>query len=112
MKRIATIFAISGLAAVVLAFGSIEKVFDTTYKVKEGSNLDKAACAVCHVGVKGGKLNTYGKDLEALLKAEKTKKMTPAILAKAEGLDSDKDGVKNIDEIKSDSLPGVANAKE
>lgn len=112
MKRIATIFVISGLAAFVMAFGAIEKVFETTYKVKDGSNLDKAACSVCHVSPKGGKLNPYGKDLEALLKAEKTKKMTPAILSKAEGLDSDKDGVKNIDEIKNDCLPGVANTKE
>ncbi|MFZ4506111.1 MAG: hypothetical protein ACOYON_00255 [Fimbriimonas sp.] len=108
MKRLLGLTALTGLVTMAMAFAAIEKVFDTNYKIEKNSNLGKAACGVCHMNVKGGKLNPYGKDLEALLKAEKTTKMTPAILAKAEQLDSDKDGVKNIDEIKKDTNPGVA----
>jgi hypothetical protein len=108
MKRLLGLIAMTGLVTMVMAFGAIEKVFDTTYKIDKASNLGKAACTVCHMSMKGGKLNPYGKDLQAIMKAEKATKMTPALLAKVEQLDSDKDGVKNIDEIKKDTLPGVA----
>jgi hypothetical protein len=106
MKRIIMLFGILGTAALAMALSSYGKVFDTKYNIAKDSKLDKAACAVCHVGAKGGKLNAYGKDMEAAMKAAGTKKLTPDILAKIENLDSNKNGVKNIDDIKKDQNPG------
>ncbi len=106
MKKLLGIFTITGIAAMALAMSTFGKVFNEHYKVEKGSALDKAACAVCHMSAKGGKLNPYGKDLQAAMKEAGTKKMTPAILTKVENMDSDKDGVKNIDEIKKAALPG------
>lgn len=96
-----------GAFAMAMALGAFSKVFHEKYNVKEGSELDKAACAVCHVKPKGGKLNAYGKALQAEMKAEGVKKLTPAILGKVEKLDSDKDGKTNLEEIKADSNPGL-----
>jgi hypothetical protein len=59
------------------------------------------------VSPKGGKLNPYGLDMQTEMKKAKSKKLTPAILKELENLDSDKDGKKNIDEIKADSNPGL-----
>jgi len=107
MNKLIAIGSTLGIAAFALSLSMFLKPFDTTYKVAKGSNLDKAACTVCHSSPKGGKLNGYGTDLKAVLKAENTKKITPAILAKVESKDSDGDGVKNIDEIKKDQNPGA-----
>ncbi|MBS1722896.1 MAG: hypothetical protein JSS66_08085 [Armatimonadetes bacterium] len=106
MKRLlGTCIALS-LVTLAMALSAYSKVFQEKYHVKEGSALAKAACGVCHVGAKGGKLNAYGKDVQAAMKAAGSKKVTAAILAKVEGLDSNKNGVKNIDEIKKDHNPG------
>ncbi|MCW5942813.1 MAG: hypothetical protein KIS66_11305 [Fimbriimonadaceae bacterium] len=47
----------------------------------------------------------------AALKQENTKVLTGSVLKKVEGLDSDKDGVKNIDEINADKMPGDPKSK-
>lgn len=107
MKRLLFTCAVVSAFAMAMAMSAYSKVFHEKYNVKEGSALDKAACGVCHLKPKGGKLNAYGKDVQAAMKAEGAKKLTPAILGKVENLDSDKDGKKNIDEIKGDSLPGA-----
>lgn len=107
MKRLLFVCLTLGAFAMAMALTAYSKVFHDKYGVKEGSALDQAACAVCHVKVKGGKLNAYGKDIQVAMKAEGVKKMTAAILGKVEGLDSDKDGKKNLDEIKGDKNPGL-----
>lgn len=86
------------------------EAFKTNYKVQKNSALDKANCAVCHVG-KSTKLNPFGLDVKKALSDAKSHKVTPEILAKLESLDSDKDGVKNIDEIKAGTNPGDAKSK-
>ncbi|MBV6459478.1 MAG: hypothetical protein HONBIEJF_02626 [Fimbriimonadaceae bacterium] len=106
MKKLLFTAGVMVIMAMAMALATYNKVFHDKYNVKKDSTLGKADCAVCHVKPKGGKLNAYGKDLSDAMKAEKSKKLTPAILAKVEGLDSDKDGKKNIDEIKADSNPG------
>lgn len=106
MKRLFATVIILSAVAMAMALSGFSKVFAEKYKVKEGSNLAKAACGVCHVGAKGGKLNAYGKDVAAAMKAAGSTKLTGAILGKVEGMDSDKDGTKNIDEIKKDENPG------
>lgn len=107
MKRLLTLSLMLGLAVIVMAMPTFGKVFETNYKVKKDGVLDKAGCALCHAGAKGGKLNPYGTDLAAAMKTANTKKLTPDVLKAVENLDSDKDGAKNIDEIKADKHPGV-----
>lgn len=107
MKKFIGIGTFLGAVTLATSLSIYSKPFHAAYKVDKGSNLDKAACGVCHTGAKGGKLNGYGVDLQEVMKAEKTKKLTPALLGKIESKDSDGDGVKNIDEIKKDSNPGV-----
>ncbi|HMS56371.1 MAG TPA: hypothetical protein PKA27_13310 [Fimbriimonadaceae bacterium] len=107
MKRLLAVCSTLGIFATAMALSTFSKVFHDKYDVKAGSNLAKAACSVCHVKASGGKLNAYGKDLQNVMKDEKSKKLTAAMLAKVENLDSDKDGTKNGDEIKKDSNPGL-----
>jgi hypothetical protein len=102
--------ALMACAVVALAMPAFVQEFKNTYKIARGSNLDKAGCAVCHIG-KSPKLNPYGLDLKKAMAADKTKKLTAAILKKVEGLDSDKDKAKNLAEIKKGTLPGDPKSK-
>ncbi|MBS1705000.1 MAG: hypothetical protein JST40_03940 [Armatimonadetes bacterium] len=105
MKRLLYTCIGVGLIASAMAMSTFGKVFEAKYGAKP--NLAKAKCALCHATGKGGKaLNPYGKDLAAAMKAAGSKKLTADILAKVEGLDSNKNGKKNVDEIKADVLPG------
>lgn len=104
-------FASLGLAAVVtFAVGlvSFGPVFNQKYGIKPDSKLGKARCAVCHIGM-GPKVNAYGRDMAKALGG--AKKLTPDMLVKVEGLDSDGDGVKNLAEIKGDANPGDPKSK-
>ncbi len=107
MKRFLFISLVLVLTATAMILTAFEKVFEDTYKVKKDSALGKMKCAVCHATPKGGKqLNAYGTDIQAAMRAAKTKKMTPDILKAVDGMDSDKDGTKNGEEIKADKAPG------
>ncbi|MCX7801010.1 MAG: hypothetical protein N2109_11790 [Fimbriimonadales bacterium] len=99
--------AMTAVACVAIASPAFLGVFNSTYKVKSSSELGKAKCAVCHT--KGKELDPYGEDLKKALGG--AKKLSPEVLAKVEGLDSDKDGVKNSDELKKGTLPGDAKSK-
>lgn len=107
-KQIGLVGGLMLLAATAMALPPMGKVFQTTYKVGKDSALKKADCGVCHVGKKT-KLNPYGEDLKTALGDSKT--LTEEILKKVEDKDSDKDGVKNIDEIKAGKLPGDPKSK-
>lgn len=100
------------LAVFAFALSTFTKTFTTTYKIEKTSKLGKAMCGTCHVGAKGGKLNPYGTDLMKAMTAAKTKKLSLEILKKVENLDSDGDGMKNLDEIKKDRFPGVKGTDE
>lgn len=106
MKRIIAVFGGLGLVVVALATASYDAVFMSTYKPAKDSDLGKAQCMICHTSAKGGKLNSYGKDVQAAMKKAKATKLTAAILKSVEGMDSNKDGVKNGDAIKKGELPG------
>lgn len=107
MKRLLGITVFTGIAAMAMALAGFNKPLEAAYDIKKGSKLQKAMCTVCHVSAKGGKLNPYGLDMQAEMKKQGTKKLTPAVLKALDDLDSDKDGVKNAAELKSDSNPGV-----
>lgn len=107
MKRLASVMALTAVAVAAMALSSYTKVFEDTYKVKAGSTLKKAMCTVCHTGKMGGKLNAYGADVQIALKGQTGVKLTAEILKKVEGLDSDKDGKTNLEEIKADTHPGI-----
>ena len=108
LARLMALGATMALATAALALPPFVADFDRLAKVKKGSAVDKADCAVCHVGTSPA-LNPYGKDVKRFLGTEK--KLTAAVLAKAATLDSDKDKVKNGAEIKAGSLPGDAKSK-
>lgn len=110
-KQILIIGGLMALTVTAFALPPMTKIFDSNYKLAKNSSLKKADCVVCHVDKKKTKLNPYGEELKALLTEAKTKTLTADMLKKVEDKDSDKDGVKNIDEIKADTLPGDAKNK-
>ncbi|MEP0767270.1 MAG: hypothetical protein HRF45_12130 [Fimbriimonadia bacterium] len=84
------------------------KLFHDTYKPT--GELAKLKCEVCHVG-KTNKLNPYGQAQADAMKKAKAKTLTAEILKSLDKLDSDKDGMSNIDEIKTGRNPGVPDKK-
>lgn len=107
MRKIRLVIAVICVAAIATsawATAAFMDIFNTTYKPKAGSALAKAGCGVCHVGMDLKKLNPYGASL-------KGKKAEAKSLKAVEKLDSDKDKVSNIAEIKAGTLPGDAKSK-
>ncbi|HEY3413026.1 MAG TPA: hypothetical protein VGM51_08210 [Armatimonadota bacterium] len=108
--RLALTLGLALMASAAMAHPNFVGTFKQKYPAPAGSALAKATCAICHVGFTP-KLNPYGVDLQKALRADKTKTLSAAELAKVEKLDSDKDGAKNIVEIKAGTLPGDAKSK-
>lgn len=107
MNKLITLVGLLGVFAMATALATMEKVFDDTYKIKKESKLKAAACSVCHVSKKGGKVNPYGADVKVAMGT--SKKLTPAMLKAVESKDSDGDGMNNKAEIDADRNPGVKN---
>jgi hypothetical protein len=103
MKKV-RIGVVSLASAVALVAGSAIATVDLQKQMASKYPDAKPKCATCHVKPKPKKgeadVNAYGKDLLA------TKKDGKFDFAKIEKLDSDKDGVSNIDEIKKGTNPG------
>jgi len=106
MKRLTITSALLGLTVTAFALSTFVSVFQTAYKLEADSPLVKAKCMLCHSSKAGGKLNAYGKDLQAAMRKANTKKLTPEILHSTDDMDSNKDGAKNADDIKHGKLPG------
>jgi cytochrome c553 len=91
--------AVALVAGSALATMDSQKQMGATYP-----NAPKAKCGTCHTKAMPKKgeadVNAYGKALGA------TKKDTTYDFAKIEKLDSDGDGVSNLDEIKKGTNPG------
>lgn len=98
------ILAVLFAATAVLATAAHMSTFNSTYKPKAGSALAKAGCSICHIAGDFKKLNPYGTAL-------KGKGTDVKALRAVEKLDSDKDGVTNINEIKAGTLPGDPKSK-
>lgn len=113
MKRtslFASLILLCGALSMALASTKFNKEFRSTYALDASGALAKATCTACHVG-KTKKLNPYGTDLQAAMRSERTKLLTGSVLKKVEGLDSDKDGKSNLQEIQANTLPGDASSK-
>lgn len=107
---LASLAAVLGLTAMALAKPSYVKDFASTYAVKKTSALGKAGCGACHVG-STAKLNPFGVDLQKAMAKDGSKTCSPAVMKKVEGMDSDKDGKSNLDELKAGTLPGDPKSK-
>lgn len=106
MKRTMTAILALGIAASAMTLATFDSVFVKAYGIEKGSKIEAANCMACHEKKSGGKLNAYGLDLQKAMKAAKSRKLTPDILKAVEGLDSNKNGKSNVQDIKSDTLPG------
>jgi hypothetical protein len=105
-KRIAIVLLSLATSGTLFATLDNQKAFVAKYpdaKAKLGK------CSTCHEKSLPKKEdhenNAYGKDLKAAVIDAKAEKKEYDF-AKVEQLDSDKDGVKNIDEIKAGTNPG------
>lgn len=94
------------IVALACAMPEYLDAFNKRYLVKPGSNLGKAKCVICHNSMDGGARNPYGKDVESALKRLKHAAVDDEVLKTVEPLDSNKNGIKNLDEILADRLPG------
>lgn len=106
MKHTIAIVALLALGAVAFPTPASWKMFQAKYKISAESNIYKGKCQNCHVSMKGGKLNGYGKDIQVVMKAAGTKKFNTEFLTKVEALDSTKSGQTNIAKINADKVVG------
>ncbi len=107
--RVLWLTLLGALTSSAWAFAGYMKPLAEVYPVPATTDLAKAKCAVCHSSpMKGDKLNAYGEDLAAALKARKSVKLTADALKDVAALDSDKDGVGNGEELRAGMHPGDA----
>ena len=103
MKLFYSLFLVASLLFTQLLYAtpSIQTAFISEYTFLKKTALD--SCNTCHMPIVDQFLNPYGLAL----------KQSPLGFKKIEQLDSDGDGIKNIDEIKAKQNPGSrANAGE
>jgi hypothetical protein len=108
--RAMALIAMFVATASALALPAIRSEFTKRYKSPSAGAQAKAGCALCHVG-NTLKRNAYGADLEKALKASGSSRVTAAVFAKIEKLDSDRDGTKNGVECTKGTLPGDPKSK-
>ena len=108
MFRMVATVALAATATVAMAMPTFMTDVYKTYKVKPGGIVAKAACSLCHADAKNHKiLNPYGNDLKAAMAKAGVKTVNAAVLKAVDGLDSNKDGVKNGASLGADKLPGT-----
>lgn len=105
-QRALTVLILLGMATMAVASIKMQGDFNKLVKPAPDSELAKASCLVCHTAMGKKDLNAYGKDVAAALKALKRKDLSQAVLNRIAKLDSDKDGVRNGDELKAGTNPG------
>jgi cytochrome c2 len=104
------LLVVVGVATWAAAKPELTATLKTLYNPKEGTDLAKALpCLVCHTAMPASKtdLNPYAVDLQKAAKGTYNNAAFKAV----EGLDSDKDGVKNGDELRAGTLPGDPKSK-
>ncbi|MBM3494654.1 MAG: hypothetical protein FJX72_10130 [Armatimonadetes bacterium] len=108
--KVATVCALTACALGASALPVTRGEFIKAYKLKPTSKIAQAQCNLCHVP-NTNKLNAFGADLNAAMKAAKTKKLTAQVMKIIGAKDSDKDKASNAAEIKADTLPGDPKSK-
>jgi hypothetical protein len=115
MKKITMAVSVLGafcVATTLLANLDNQKAFVAKYPDAKAS-LGK--CSTCHVKALPKKedheMNPYGKDVQTKAVVDPKAEKKTYKFEKIEGLDSDGDGVKNIDEIKAGTNPGDPKSK-
>lgn len=93
-----------GLTGLAAAVPDYLATFSKLYSPEPETPVAKARCLVCHSDM-AGKLNPYGADFQ------KQKTRDAAAFKAIEKIDSDKDGVPNLEEIKAGTLPGDPQSK-
>ncbi|MDR7468451.1 MAG: cytochrome c family protein [Armatimonadota bacterium] len=93
-----------GLASLAVAIPDYMPTFTKLYSPTPETPVAKAGCSVCHSDMTG-KLNPYGADFG------KQKTRDAAAFKAIEKVDSDKDGVSNLEEIRAGTLPGDPRSK-
>jgi hypothetical protein len=104
------LLVVVGLGTWAAATPAMTGTLKSLYSPKDGTDLAKAMpCLACHTAMPGTKtsLNPYALDLQKAAKGT----FTEAAFKAVEALDSDKDGFKNIDELKAGTLPGDPKSK-
>jgi uncharacterized membrane protein len=96
------------MATTASAFSESEflDLFAKKYSIADNSQLAEKSCGICHVSDEDFSMNPYGREIKKDMAAVGAKTLTEAILAKVEPLDSDGDGVPNLDEIRANTFPG------
>ncbi len=110
MKACLAIFALIAVSAAAQARPEFWDDYVKHYGIKDGSTLYKTKCQTCHTS-RPPQRNDYGRAVRTAYRNAKPGQKMPDVFKAVEDLDSDKDGAKNIDEIKADSLPGDATSK-
>ena len=112
MKGVIAVLGALALGSTLLATMDDQKAFVAKYpdaKAKLGK------CSTCHAKPLPKKedhdLNAYGKDVKEKCVVDPKAEKKTYDFAKIEALDSDGDGVKNIDEIKAGTNPGDKGSK-
>ncbi|MDB2447267.1 hypothetical protein N9W79_01440 [bacterium] len=81
-------------------FSNFNKLYQT--KSENFDKLNKFKCGICHINPRGrGTRTPYGEDFRANRRD----------LLKIEALDSDKDGISNLNELIAGTNPGDSNSK-
>lgn len=106
MKKLALITILAAASSQAWATGDYLEAFLKHYTVAEGSAVGTASCAVCHVSDSDYGFNPYGEGIVAQKEKLGATTVDAAVLTALEQEDSDKDGTKDGDEIKADTLPG------
>jgi len=103
--KTAIVATVTCLSLIAQATPDILKEFKGLYNVKT------ADCIMCHLSPPKEPRNPFGKAIEAGLNNTNDGLLTKAVMQEIEKQDSDGDGVSNIDEINSGSMPGDATSK-
>lgn len=78
------------------------------YSKSLGCEKQAASCAIRHTTALA--LNLYGEDIQAVLSGHIDVALLE-IIGKVDGLDSDQDGIRNVDEILGNGVPGDAKVR-
>lgn len=109
MKICLAVFALITVSASAHARPEFWDDFKKFYEIKDDSTIGKAKCQTCHS--RPPQRNPFGRTVRTAYRNAKPGQKMPDVFKAVEQEDSDKDGIKNVDEIKAGFLPGDSTSK-